>query len=218
MESDSLEKIKFSSSRRDFIKKGSVFTIGAVVLSGPVTSLFSSLLGEDEECILNSSLTCELYRFSDLLHLKFYFFNVNKEETVLKNKLIRKDPLLPVFLYVQLPSQHISEDLVQSISNINGRGDFKRKKSFLSNKSWIALKVNENNLEGVSTLEELRLKPDDLLAWEDNFSLVTLDDFLSKKFRSTTDLGNIQCLEYKEELRRIINTYNDKHNSTNGEY
>jgi hypothetical protein len=203
------------SSRRDFIKKTSIVTIGTISLSNPVIGFFSSLMDKSQEKIMEMSLTCELYRFSDLLHLKYYFFNVDTNYASRFNKLKKVEDSLPIFIYIQLPSQHITEDLVESISGKNSRIDFDRMKSFLSNKSWLAFKVKEyknGNKETVNT--QIKLNAEDLLNWDHFFTLVTLDDFLPsgiQHLRFKEKLTQNECELYKKEIEKIISVFQKKH-------
>lgn len=163
-------------SRRDFLKTSSISAVGTVALAEPVLELFTKILQENFNGITGHSMSFDVIRPSDLLHLKYYFFNAKIEG----GKVKRKDDA-PLFLYIQIPPQHIGEELVtEKIHDQTNPSKITKKKSFLSGNSWVALRLADN-------IKDFKFELEELLNWEAKFDLVTLDDFAKKvekqKFR-----------------------------------
>lgn len=209
-----------SNSRRKFIKTGALVTVGTIALGGPLSKILSEFFngaGSDE----SELLTCELFRFRDLLHLKYYFFNIDVKKSSASGKLVMAEGAKEIYLYIELPPQHISEEFLDNEEIKKTRKEFKRKKSFLANKSWLAFKVNQVKNKNV----EVKLDAIDLLDWNNKFSLITLDDVLfskelsspyhNTKWRSKTSKLDIstECNAIKDLVYNIISVYQKKHES-----
>lgn len=181
-------------SRRDFVKSSSIISLSSIAINDPYTNILKSLgnLAVNEK--IDYSLVCDFFRPSDLLHLKFYFYNAKK----VKNKpnfIERKYSNKELFVYVQTPSQHIAEELELNSFSINDRRDFKPKKSFLSGSSWIALKLKLD-------ITLLEINPSNLLDWSAFFSVVTIDDFSTNEGAYRSDYTK-QLFFLKNEFDKI---------------
>lgn len=201
------------NSRRNFIKTGSLVTISTITLANPLGRLLSDFFEGTASDVAGEILTCELFRFKDLLHLKFYFFNVDVKRSASRSRLVAKGSA-PIYLYIELPPQHITEEYLTAEQIPQSRKDFKRQRSFLSNKSWLAFKVNKEDDENV----EVKLDEIDLLNWNDKFSLMTMDDvifdkdnILAEKWRNALSNWQGGCVEIKGLLKNIIEVYEKKH-------
>lgn len=168
-------------SRRSFIKSGAILSIGAVLTDDPNLKFLSKALGMSKKSIVAQSFACELFRVKDLLQLKFYFFNATRDGLLVK-KATSND--YPLFIYCQVPPQHIGEELV--ITKFKSRAEAKRKKSFLSGPSWLAFKVLDVHNGGFN------IDPEQLMDWDKYFELVTLDGFANRS--SNTYTGYQQAL------------------------
>lgn len=201
------------NSRREFIKKGSLVTISTITLANPLGRLVSDFFEGTVYDEAAEILTCELFRFKDLLHLKFYFFNVDVKKSASSSRLVANGSA-PIYLYIELPPQHITEEYLTVEQIPQSRKDFKRQRSFLSNKSWLAFKVNKEGDKNVTVM----LDETDLLNWNDKFSLMTMDDvifdkdnILAEKWRKTVSNWEGGCVEIKGLLKNIIDAYQKKH-------
>lgn len=174
-------KNSYSKTRRDFLKNTSLISLMGMAI--PELVLTWGCTGYIEEFPYSSaiSLNLSLFRSEDFLYLHYSFINARKVgNTIRKQKSNR-----PLFLRIQLPSQHIAEQLVLNPSNINSR-----KSSFLSGNSFLAFKAKESKTGTVNIPIDMKK----LLDWDKYFSLITIDDF----FRSVEEEG-------KTEKRRINN-------------
>lgn len=157
------------SSRRNFLKSGSVFLLGNVVFSDPI----SKLLAESFSLKVNSSafdFTCELFRGIDLLYLKYFFFNAR-----INGNQIKRIGTEPLYIYIKIPSQHIGEEmLTKDADRFSSFTEFEIQKSYLAKSSWLAFKLTDK-------LKSVQFNPESLLNWKDNFDLLTIDDFAKRE-------------------------------------
>lgn len=188
-------------SRLHFLRLGSTLGLGSVLNSLPGIAQVAEALKMPLEKLLRSGLTCDYIRPTDLLHLRFIFFNADDGEA--KNGWLK--PVANkthaanqhVFMYVQLPSQHVAEDLVANPYAYTDRRSIRRKLSFAATSSFLAFKTRRKNAL-------INLSIQELLDWKANFHLITLDDFVDdfhdyklgyadalKKISVTLD-GNLQ--------------------------
>ncbi len=212
-------------SRRKFIKTGSLVTIGTIALGGPISKIISEFF-EGAASSTNDLLTCELFRFRDMLHLKYYFFNVNAEDSASQGKLITHNGMseTPIYLYVELPPQHISQEFLEIERTPKFRKDFKKMRSYLAGKSWLAFKVNQVDKKNV----EVKLDGTDLLDWNNKFSLITLDDVLFVKDPTSANHAanwrikpsdlDAQCEAITNLVLNIISVYKEKHKTSESEH
>lgn len=156
--------LKSPQSRRDFLKETTIFGVGSVAINNRFIQFFANtnvpwLSG-------GSFLSFELIRASDLLHLKYFFYNAK----VVGNYLVPEKDEYPMFVYIQLPPQHIAEELLDP-RTITQRSSFTgRQPSFLAANSILAFKL-------ITRDKKLLRSPESFLNWSDNFQLVTMDDF-----------------------------------------
>jgi hypothetical protein len=148
-------------SRRKFIAIGSTAAVGSVILYKGAPPLYKSLTAPYFE-LTELSFTAEIFRAMDMLNLRFFFYNASKSN----GRLTPADGKNSLFVYVQLPAQHIAEALVTTPKQ--SRDDFQRVASFVSRPSYIALRMIKPAID---------YNVANLLNWTDNFALVTLDDF-----------------------------------------
>ena len=173
-------------SRRNFIKSGSILSIGSVLASDPSVKFLANALGMSVNKFVTESFTCELFRPNDLLHIKFFFINARYIEN--KNR-IKKDTDRPLFMYCQIPPQHIGEQLTlefkgrKDAQDLEGANQVKRIKSFLSGHSWLAFKLLDARDEGFI------LNQANLLNWQENFELITLDHFAKEHKENYNENG-----------------------------
>jgi hypothetical protein len=116
------------------------------------------------------SFSYELFRSEDMLYLKFFFFNAQIDPKYPINKHLTNIDKKEFLVYVMIPPQHIAEDLFTTIPPFTNRKELKAKSTFLSGNSWIAFRF----LKRVKTIA---FNQNDLLDWQGNFEMITLDDF-----------------------------------------
>jgi hypothetical protein len=154
-------------SRRNFLKSGSLLTIGSALAKDPGLKFLTTVLSVEK--LTAESFTCELFRASDMLQLKFYFINAQRNKST---GFVTAKGGEPLFMYCQIPPQHIGEQLIDKfISRAAAEQETSRVKSFLSGHSWLAFKLLESKNAG------FYLTPESLMDWEENFELITLDSF-----------------------------------------
>lgn len=163
------------NSRRNFIKISSLAGVGSLLINDPFIKLFAAQLGMTVNEFARTCFTCELLRQSDLLHLKYFFYNAK----ILGNHIQAENARLPLFVYVQIPIQHIGEELQDVRDEILKRSDFQKKKSFSGDHSKLGFKLKEGQ-------KQLLLTSESLLNWSANFQLVTLDDYALKSKNTFT--------------------------------
>lgn len=170
-------------NRRNFIKNSALGSLGALssINSTFAKSLFENLLNFDSS---QKPILIDLIRQSDLLHLKIHLYNVKLKN---KRKLIAEKGF---YMFVQLPSQHIAEELITSLADKDGQLK-NRKKSFLSGSSWLVLKNVENK-------KRFKINESYILDWKNNFELVTLDHLKNSK-------GQLSSLNLKEKRELLCN-------------
>src|SRR6185436_3687036 len=130
---------KSGNSRRNFLRISSIVGAGALTINDPFIKLFAREMNLPP-LLADSFISYELIRPSDMLHLRYYFYNAK----VSGNYILPKYAEYPVFLYIQLPAQHIAEELVDP-SKITQRGDFTKQHSFLAANSILAFKMTSKN-------------------------------------------------------------------------
>jgi hypothetical protein len=162
-----------NTSRRNFIKITSLSGIGAILINDPWVKLFANTLGIPASQFAKTCFSCELFRESDLLNLKYFFYNARLKE----DYILPENSSYPLYIYVQLPAQHIGEELERYPEKIKERSDFKKKNSFLGEKSRLGFKLREG-------LNKLHFTQENLLNWSDNFQLVTIDDFARREMNT----------------------------------
>ena len=135
-----------------------------------MSSMISNILEEGSVVLLKPDISLDILRSKDFLFLNFSFYNAKIQGRDIVSKTPFKPP--PVFAYVQIPSQHVAEELVTNPTELS------RRKSLLSNSSYIALKLKRHTI---------KLREDELLDWENNFDVITIDSFLEV---ITTSKGN----------------------------
>ncbi len=180
-------------SRLSFIRLGTIFGAGTFVESVPGMAEIAKFLGISPAVVPDISFSCELFRAADLLHFRYFFYNAKLDCGRIK-KVLRGSP---VFAYIQLPSQHVGEQLLTDPFNYTDRTKFKKLESFLSGNSFLAFRTFKKEVDIEFTCEEL-------LEWVNNFSLVTLDDFVpaSKPYRQG----------YKQGLSMVKKAMDDRRN------
>ena len=179
-------------NRREFLKSSSVLSIG-IFATDPKMAAFTEVIKSPTRALSNPTLSCEIFRSTDLLYLKYYFFNAKIEE----GNVVRKNPRYPLFISIELPSQHIAEELETTIGDIRRRRGLRRKLSFLSGRSWLAFRL-------VDPKASLAFDADSLLDWGKNFELITIDDFarftLGQAIRSDYELAIERLQEDFEQI------------------
>ena len=115
------------------------------------------------------SFSTSYIRPRDLLHLKFHFINLKPEKDEKKKYLVRVDEESPSYVVIELPPQHLSEQLLKedeftgdAINDI-----------FLAGPSYLTLKVKFSEVE-----DKVRFNPETLLDWN-RFELITTHDLES---------------------------------------
>lgn len=127
-----------------------------------------------EHLDLKFDYSVDLVRTEDYLFLRYYFVNVELGNEGEGNPILkRKSKETKVKLYIQLPSQHIAEELQSDVHKIEDRDGFNGRsaKTFLSRNSWLAFEAKSNKIE---------LTQETLLNWRENFILETVDCFATK--------------------------------------
>jgi hypothetical protein len=171
------------NSRRNFLRLSSIVGAGAFTINDPFISLFARELKLPPR-VAEAYISYELVRPSDMLHLRYYFFNAKLNG----NYIVPETDEYPVFLYIQLPAQHIAEELVDP-AKITKRSDFTQQHSFLAANSALAFRISNEDGTLLSTAENL-------LNWSDNFQLITIDDFAVRNAASVSQYeGSIQRLK-----------------------
>jgi hypothetical protein len=149
------------NSRREFIKKSSLFWIGSIVLGDPAVRLVTDALSIRSLGEKTPTFSCELFRCQDLMHFKYYFYNAK-----LSGRKIKSTGKEPRYILIQVPRQHIAEELLVNVPN--EWKDFKKQKSFLAKSSWLGFKL-PNGMD-------LDLTPESLINWI-GWDMLTIDDF-----------------------------------------
>ncbi|WBX78445.1 hypothetical protein PG911_09315 [Tenacibaculum ovolyticum] len=175
-------------NRRNFIKNSTLTSLGALSSINSIfaKSLFENLIDFDSS---QKAILIDLIRGSDLLNLKIYLYNVELKG---KSKLIAEKGF---YMFVQLPSQHIAEELITSLVDDQLKN---RKKTFLSGSSWLVLKNVENK-------KRFRINESYILDWKNNFELVTLDNLKNSKGQ----LSNLILREKRELFCDIKEHFQD---------
>ncbi|HEY0770069.1 MAG TPA: JAB domain-containing protein, partial [Sphingobacteriaceae bacterium] len=127
------------------------------------------------------------FRGDDLLYLKYFFFNAR----ISGNRIRRTGE--PLYLYIKLPSQHITEELLTDIPD--SRQGFTRTKSFLAKSSWLGFKLSNH-------IDSIKFNVETLLNWSENFELLTVDDFAKN--------NGSQFSGYGAALKGLKNEFQDQ--------
>ncbi|MCD8740780.1 hypothetical protein LT679_09230 [Mucilaginibacter roseus] len=164
-----MSKIKESTiSRRSFVKSTSFFWLSKAIFTDPAIKTLADAVGLNTTP--SSDFSCELFRSSDLLYLKYFFYNAR-----VSGKHIRRIGNKPMYVYIKAPAQHIAEELVkQDPKTFTSRNDLRLKETFLSQSSWLAFKLTDE-------FRSLRFDPESLLDWKNNFDMLTIDSFASRE-------------------------------------
>ena len=180
-------------SRRNFIKSGTILSASTVLAADPCMLFLASVFNASPEKLAAQAFACELFRAKDLLQLKFFFFNA---KLTAYNTVIKEVSTRPLFIYCQIPPQHVGEELL--LSPFTSRNEATRKKSFLSGHTWLAFWLLQSNSTGFP------LTPDSLLDWEQHFELVTLDSFAVKaEGKDQNENTSVTFTGYNESLPEI---------------
>ncbi|WP_026713525.1 hypothetical protein [Flavobacterium daejeonense] len=173
------------NSRREFIKKSSLFWIGSIVLGDPAVQLVSEALGIRSLGEKTPAFSCELFRCQDLMHFKYYFYNAK-----LSGRNIKSTGKEPCYILIQVPRQHIAEGLLVDVPN--EWKDFKKQKSFLAKSSWLGFKLPENL--------DMDLTPESLINWI-GWDMLTIDDFAKA--------DNPEQPDYEATLPKLSTAFGD---------
>lgn len=154
-------------SRRKFIQSTALLSISQGLAADPYVSILKGVFDHEQDAS-PYTVTCDILRPSDLLYLRYYFFNA----VFTGNKIIKRIETDDLFVYIKTPSQHVAEELETNIEQVRNRRDFdnRRKRSFLAGSSWLAFRVNSGSVPMHTTEESL-------LDWKKHFQLITVDDF-----------------------------------------
>ncbi|GAB1858039.1 hypothetical protein MHTCC0001_28760 [Flavobacteriaceae bacterium MHTCC 0001] len=180
------KKSSFGHSRRKFLKTSSIFTAGSISFPNIISSSIHDLFSFDDIAPITPNFSLDILRSTDQLYLQFSFYNASINGNYIFKDRVNEE----AFVYVQLPPQHIAEELV---TNIN---DLSRKKTFLSKPSVIALRWNPE-------IKRIFISEENLLNWNDIFQVITLDDFL-KKVTSTNEQN--ETLSYRTDAKDTLIT------------
>jgi hypothetical protein len=171
----------FVQSRRGFIQTVSLASLGA--LASP-SKLFGQSIKKSNPT--SADVTIDLIRSRDKLHLRFSFYNAIYDGRFI-NKLDQQSTS-KIFVLVTLPPQHIAESLVKNIN------DLSTQKSKLSQSSELALILNG---------DRIKIDESNLLDWNNNFSVVSIDDFLKVQNDSINNQEGIIKGDVPTVLRHI---------------
>ncbi len=150
--------------RRDFIKKGSAFTLSGTLLSDPFIRFLADKLGvEPEEYIKQFDHHCDYLRPEDLLSLRFYF--VGREWK--GRKLVCNEKAGNGFMIVRIPQQHVIETYI-TVDELHA-DDLNNniQDAFISGYSYLTFKFKDD--------KAIEYSAEELLNWR-NFDLHTLHD------------------------------------------
>ncbi|NHF58117.1 hypothetical protein FK220_002105 [Flavobacteriaceae bacterium TP-CH-4] len=175
----------YSNTRRDFLKNTSLISLMGMAIPELVLTWGCTSYAEEFTYSGAISLSLSLFRPEDFLYLHYSFVNARKVGNTIKKQKNNR----PLFLRIQIPSQHIAEELVINPAKINSR-----KSSLLSGSSFLAFKARESK----NGTAEIPIDINELLDWDKYFNLITIDDF----FRSTENNGVVE--------KRIVNDVLDK--------
>ena len=154
--------------RRSFIKNTAFGTLGVLNTLSCTNAkiVFEELADLDPS---QKPIFVNLLRHEDLLNLKLHLYNVQQDS----NQNFILNPNKQFYMFVELPSQHIAEELVTKLVKGENNPLNKRKKSFLAGSSWLVLKHDYRTANGN---HQTIIDEEFLLDWENKFELVTLDN------------------------------------------
>lgn len=187
--------------RRSFIKNTAFGTLGVLNTLSCTNAkiVFEELADLDPS---QKPIFIDLLRHEDLLNLKFHLYNVQQDS----NKNFILNPNKQFYMFVELPSQHIAEELVTKLVKGENNPLNKRKKSFLAGSSWLVLRHDDregNNNQQIIIDEEF------LLDWENKFELVTLDNLENSN-------GNFSKLNLREKRELLCEIKGNTTKEING--
>jgi hypothetical protein len=131
-----------------------------------------------------------LIRYSDFLNLKFYLFNLRVSSN--NDFLERVNTKEPVYMIVQLPQQHVSEQLIKENSDNLKKGNETRE-SFVSSFAFKTFKIPDEIFKGS---KQLKNNIDFYLNWN-KYKLITLKEKFEKGTYSAS------ALEIEEDIYPI---------------
>lgn len=195
-------KKRNSTGRREFLKMGAIFSAGSLVIDPVMMRAMAQVAELAPGLILRPDLYCDLYRSEDLLFLRAYLINA---KVVAGTMIKRRSDQHPLFMYVKLPTQHVSEELV-----VNPTIPLTPKSSFAADGSWLAFKL----LDRVLSVD---LTVDNVLDWNTYFQLVTLNDYgLKGADGQITKMDNaLKWLSQEFGNRKVVDEYTGHQNRVN---
>lgn len=176
-----------SYSRRSFIKLGSIFCVGNIIMHDITAKALAESL-HDPSLLTNSAyFSIEILRPDDLLYLKYYFFNA-----VLSNGQITPESGKKMQVYVRIPALHIAEELyTENYRNYTDKKNFKKTKAFLANNSLLGATYKDS--------KRLQVSIPQLLNWEDKFRFTSLDDLRKAYKDQHTGFYEFMKTQFRED-------------------